>query len=48
MKTILDLLKEVLKGIVCEVSAHIFRENVLEKEKTTLNRRKQKGGSQRR
>ncbi|MEH7883836.1 hypothetical protein V7654_05880 [Bacillus sp. JJ1609] len=48
METILDLLKEVLKGVVREVSAHIFRKNVLEKLKTTRSRHKQRGGSHRR
>ncbi|MBT2694495.1 hypothetical protein [Bacillus sp. ISL-55] len=48
METILDLLKEVLKGVVRELSAHVYRRKVLEKEKTTRGRRKQKGGSHRR
>ncbi|MCJ7843117.1 hypothetical protein MUB24_20005 [Lederbergia sp. NSJ-179] len=46
METFLEFLREVLKGIVRAVSAHIFKRTVLEKEKTTLSRRKQKGGSQ--
>ncbi|MFS0774833.1 hypothetical protein ABC255_02170 [Neobacillus sp. 3P2-tot-E-2] len=45
METFLDILREVLKGIVREVTAYSFRKNVLENEKTTLRRRKQKGGS---
>ncbi|MCM3443114.1 hypothetical protein [Metabacillus halosaccharovorans] len=45
METILELLREVLKGIVREVSAYFFRKNVLEHKKTTLRRRKQKDGS---
>ncbi|WP_168714500.1 hypothetical protein [Metabacillus litoralis] len=46
METFLEILREVLKGIVREISAYIFRKNVLEHKKTTLRRRKQKGGSQ--
>ncbi|PLS03331.1 hypothetical protein CVD27_15265 [Neobacillus cucumis] len=46
METFLELLLEVLKGILREVSAYFFRKNVLENRKTTLRRRKQKGGSQ--
>lgn len=44
METILELLREVLKGIVREMSAYFFRKNVLEHKKTTLRRRKQKDG----
>jgi len=39
-----DLLKEVIKGIIRAISAHLFRKNFLDKEKTTRRRRKQ-GGS---
>ena len=46
METFLELVREVLKGIVREVSAYFFRKNVLEHKKTTQRRRKQKGGSQ--
>jgi hypothetical protein len=46
METFLDILREVLKGIVREVSAHLLRKKVLEHKKTTRRRRKQKGGSQ--
>ncbi|WP_299093747.1 hypothetical protein [uncultured Metabacillus sp.] len=35
METFLEFLREVLKGIVREVSAYFFRKNVLENEKTT-------------
>ncbi|MFS0614394.1 hypothetical protein [Lederbergia ruris] len=42
---ILEFLREVLKGIVRAVNAHIFKRTVLEKEKTTLRRQKVKGGS---
>jgi hypothetical protein len=45
METILEILREVLKGIVREVGAYFFRKNVLEYKETTLRRRKQKGGS---
>ncbi|MGQ4669010.1 hypothetical protein ACUIJN_24855 [Metabacillus halosaccharovorans] len=38
METILELLREVLKGIVREMSAYFFRKNVLEHKKTTLRR----------
>ncbi|WP_338788151.1 hypothetical protein [Metabacillus sp. FJAT-53654] len=46
METFLEFLREVLKGIVREVSAHIFRKNVLENKKTTPRRHKQKSDSQ--
>ena len=39
-----DLLKEVLKGMVRAISAHLFRKTFLDKEKTTRRRHKQ-GGS---
>jgi hypothetical protein len=45
METFLEILREVLKGIVREISAYFFRKNVLENEKTTPRRRKHKGGS---
>jgi hypothetical protein len=45
METFLEVLREVLKGIVREVSAYFFRKNVLENKKTTQRRRKPKGGS---
>jgi hypothetical protein len=45
METFLEFLKEVLKGIIREVCAHLFRKNLLDNEKTTPRRRKQKGGS---
>jgi hypothetical protein len=44
METFLEFLREVLKGIVREIGAYLFRENVLEHKKTTLRRSKQKGG----
>jgi hypothetical protein len=45
METFLEILREVLKGMVREVFAYFFRKNVLEDRKTTLRRSKQKGGS---
>jgi hypothetical protein len=45
METFLEILREILKGIVREYSAHFIRKNVLEHKKTTPRRRKQKGGS---
>ena len=45
METFLEIFREVLKGIVRECSAYFFRKNVLENKKTTLRRRKPKGGS---
>jgi hypothetical protein len=45
METFLELVREVLKGMVREVTAYLFRKNVLENEKTTQRRRKHKGGS---
>lgn len=47
METFLEIIREILKGIVREVTAHVFRKNVFDNKKTTLRRRKQKGGSQR-
>ncbi|WP_175384437.1 hypothetical protein [Bacillus sp. FJAT-27225] len=43
MEIFLEFIREILKGIVRETSAHFFRKNVLENEKTTPRRRKQKG-----
>ncbi|MFE8697006.1 hypothetical protein ACFYKT_11735 [Cytobacillus sp. FJAT-53684] len=45
METFLEILQEVLKGIVREVGAYFFRKNILENKKTALRRRKLKGGS---
>jgi hypothetical protein len=45
METFLELVREILKGIVREATAHLFRKNVLEHKKTTRRRHKQKGGS---
>lgn len=41
---IFDLIKEVIKGIVRAVSAHLFQKTFFDKEKTTRRRSKQKGG----
>jgi hypothetical protein len=43
METFLELIREILKGIVRELSAFFFRRNVLENKKTTPRRRKQGG-----
>ena len=45
LETFLEVLREILKGILRELGAYFFRKNVLENEKTTPRRRKQKGGS---
>ncbi|GEN83782.1 hypothetical protein SLU01_20940 [Sporosarcina luteola] len=47
METFLEFLREVLKGMVRAVSAYLFRIHVLENKKTTLGRRKLKGGYRR-
>ncbi|MCM3118446.1 hypothetical protein M3610_24875 [Neobacillus sp. MER 74] len=44
METFLEFLREVLKGVIREISAYFFRKNVLENRKTTLRRHKPKGG----
>ncbi|WP_442596687.1 hypothetical protein [Neobacillus sp. D3-1R] len=44
METFLDFLKEVLKGIIREISAYHFRKRLLETRKPP-RRRKLKGGS---
>ncbi|WP_197028397.1 hypothetical protein [Bacillus sp. EB01] len=46
METCLEFIREILKGIVRELTAYYIRKNVLENEKTTPRRHKQKGGSQ--
>ncbi|MEH7083860.1 hypothetical protein V7139_14165 [Neobacillus drentensis] len=45
METFLEILREILKGMIRLVSAYFFRKNILENRKTTLRRLKQKGGS---
>jgi hypothetical protein len=45
METFLEIIREIFKGIVREITAHFFRKKVLEYKKTTLRRRKLKGGS---
>lgn len=45
MDTFLEFLREVLKGIVRAISAYFFQKTFLKNKKTTLRRRKQKGGS---
>jgi hypothetical protein len=44
LETFLEILGEVLKGIVREIGAYFFWKNVLEHKKTTPRRRKLKGG----
>ncbi|WP_170007302.1 hypothetical protein [Bacillus fonticola] len=46
METFLEVVREILKGVMRESAAFLFRKNVLEDKKTTLRRHKQKGGSQ--
>ncbi|GGH79837.1 hypothetical protein JOD43_002309 [Pullulanibacillus pueri] len=46
MDLFLECLREVLKGIVRELSAYIFRKSILDNKKTTLLRQKVKGGFQ--
>lgn len=46
MDILSEFVKEVLKGIVRAISAHLFQKTFLNKEKTTRRRQKQKGGSQ--
>ncbi|MGM0903599.1 MAG: hypothetical protein ACQEXB_21180 [Bacillota bacterium] len=46
METFLEFIREILKGIVREVTAYLFRKKILEYKKTTLRRRKLKGGFQ--
>lgn len=45
LETVLEILREILKGVLRETSAYFFRKNILDNEKTTPRRRKQKGGS---
>jgi len=42
---IFDLLREVVKGIVRAITAHLFQKLILDKAKTTQRRDKHKGGS---
>jgi hypothetical protein len=46
VETFLEFIREILKGIMREVTVYFFRKNVLENRKTTLRRRKLKGGFQ--
>ncbi|MBP2242375.1 hypothetical protein J2Z40_002949 [Cytobacillus eiseniae] len=36
METFLEIVREILKGIVREVAAFTFRKNVLDQKKTTI------------
>ncbi|MEB6551456.1 hypothetical protein MXL46_20840 [Heyndrickxia sporothermodurans] len=47
METILEFLREILKGFMRELGAYFFRKKVLENKKTALRRRKHKGGFRR-
>ncbi|GKV57278.1 hypothetical protein NCCP2222_32250 [Sporosarcina sp. NCCP-2222] len=44
MELFLAFLQEVLKGIVRGTTAYVFQKKFLEDKKTTLRRRKLKGG----
>lgn len=48
MDIFLEFTREVLKGITRAVSAYLFHKAFLDEKKTTLRRRKQKGGSHKR
>jgi hypothetical protein len=41
METFLEFIREVLKGIVRELTAYFFRKHILENKKTTLRRRRE-------
>lgn len=43
MDTFFEIIKEVLKGIVGAISAHLFQKTFLNKKKTTRCRQKQGG-----
>ncbi|WP_097677933.1 hypothetical protein [Bacillus massilinigeriensis] len=47
METFLEIIREILKGIVREIAAHVFRKNVIDNKKTAPRRRKLKGGFRR-
>ncbi|MGH1145074.1 hypothetical protein [Bacillus pseudomycoides] len=47
MEVLLEFLKEIIKGIVRETIAHLFKKNILEYKKSTLSsrrRKRKKGG----
>jgi hypothetical protein len=44
MEIFLEILREVLKGIVREAAAFFFKRNVLDNKKPPSRRRKLKGG----
>lgn len=46
METFLEFVKEVFKGVVRAISVFLFSKTFLERKKTTLSRRKQKGDPQ--
>ncbi|KFN04702.1 hypothetical protein [Bacillus clarus] len=47
MEVILEFLKEIMKGVVRETFAHLFKKKILEHKKPTLlsrRRKRKKGG----
>ncbi|MED1597866.1 MULTISPECIES: hypothetical protein [Bacillus] len=42
MDLFLEFLKEIIKGVVRESIAHLFKRNILENKKTTLSSRRRK------
>jgi len=52
MEVFLEFLKEMIKAVLREVTAHVFKKKFLDKRKTTLSssrpKRKKKGGFRKR
>ncbi|AEA19859.1 MULTISPECIES: hypothetical protein [Bacillus cereus group] len=52
MEVFLEFLKEIIKAVLREVTAHVFKKKFLDKRKTTLSssrpKRKKKGGFRKR
>lgn len=46
METLLEFVKEILKGVVRAISAYYFQKVLRKQKKTTPRRHKQRGGSQ--
>lgn len=42
MEVFLEFLKEIIKAVLREVTAHIFKKKFLDKRKTTLSSRRRK------
>lgn len=42
MDLFLEFLKEIIKGVVRESFAHLFKKNILDNKKTTLSSRRRK------